>query len=43
MSLSYNQSILVDCSQFKASISNYKSWAESTQEELNRFRYENKI
>ena len=24
-------------------ISNYKSWAESTQEELNRFRYENKI
>ena len=24
-------------------ISNYKSWAESTQEELNKFRYENKL
>lgn len=24
-------------------ISNYKSWAESTQEELNRFRYKNKL
>ncbi len=24
-------------------ISNYKYWAESTQEELNRFRYENKL